>query len=60
MARNKTLIERRNKKVKARYDKLINEKSEKGKSKYSYGYVLEKLEEEFDLSETTIERIIRK
>lgn len=51
---------KRDAKIKRRYNSLLNKKTDRGKSLYSIEAIIEMLSDEFDLSEFTIEQIIRK
>jgi len=57
MARNQTLLHRRNDKILKRFKEIRSEKF-KGKPKYRYDVTLEILSDEFDLTPSTIEKII--
>lgn len=60
MARNKEHLTKRNKKIHNRFASLCSVVSKSGKAKYSYDYMIEKLSDEFYLSEFTIEQILKK
>jgi hypothetical protein len=57
MSRKSELLNKRNDRLKARYKELASQKI-KGKRKYTYGYILEMLSDEFFLSADWIGQIL--
>jgi hypothetical protein len=57
---NSELKERRHEKIRARFRKLCNITTKKGKKAYTYAKIIEMLHEEFLFAEKTIENIISK
>ncbi|MBL7902920.1 MAG: hypothetical protein JNK73_13065 [Bacteroidia bacterium] len=59
MALNPERKKRRNAKIISKFNELCDKKTPGGKRLYSYEAMIEKLSEEFDLSEFTIEQILK-
>lgn len=57
---DKSLLVKRNAKIHKRFNELSNIASPRGKRKYSYDFIFEKLSNEFYLSPKTIENILGK
>lgn len=55
---DKSLLVKRNAKINKRFNELSNIMSPRGKRKYSYEFIYEKLSNEFYLSTKTIENIL--
>jgi len=60
MARDKDKIDKRNKKIRKRFAELCAVRTKGGKAKFSYDYMIEKLGDDFFLSDFTIEQILKK
>lgn len=57
---DKSRLQKRNAKILKRFEELSDIKTAKGKRKYSYEYIFEKLADQFYLAEYTIGQIIKK
>lgn len=57
---DKSRLQKRNEKIRKRFDELSSIKTPKGKRKYSYDYIYEKLADQFYLAEFTIGQILKK
>lgn len=59
MARSPEKIKERNEKIAVYFNVLCSKTTAKGKMKYSYDYVLEKVADKFYLETRTIENILK-
>jgi hypothetical protein len=58
MARNAELVQRRNKAIRADFEKLRGIRNDKGLRKYTYEYAVYMLSEKYYIAQGTIEHII--